>query len=94
MPSPLAQALCLTRQHYRRTVPSGVDNNIIIVYLAEVVGCEGLFLSESVLQRTNVVGWNITTGRTELQKMHYGLNFHTCTCTYSKYIIKYALVFL
>ena len=31
MPSPLAQALYLTRQHYRRTVPSGVDNNRIIL---------------------------------------------------------------
>jgi hypothetical protein len=30
MPSPLAQALYLTRQHYRRTVPSRVDNNRII----------------------------------------------------------------
>ena len=30
MPSPLAQALYLTRQPYRRTVPSGVDNNRII----------------------------------------------------------------
>ena len=30
VPSPLVQALCFTRQHYRRTVPSGVDNNIII----------------------------------------------------------------
>ena len=28
--SPLAQALYLTRHHYRRTVPSGVDNNRII----------------------------------------------------------------
>ena len=31
VPSPLAQALYLTRQHYRRTVPSGVDNNRIIL---------------------------------------------------------------
>jgi hypothetical protein len=28
--SPLAQALYLIRQHYRRTIPSGVDNNRII----------------------------------------------------------------
>jgi hypothetical protein len=52
------------------------------------------YAQHETIQRTNVVGWNITTGRTELQKMHYGLNFHTCTCTYSKYIVKYALVFL
>ena len=31
MPSPLAQALYITRQHYMRTVPSGVDNNRIIL---------------------------------------------------------------
>jgi hypothetical protein len=29
--SPLVQALYLTRQHYRRTVPLGVDNNRIII---------------------------------------------------------------
>jgi hypothetical protein len=29
--SPLAQALYLTRQHYRRTVPSEVDNNRMIL---------------------------------------------------------------
>ena len=29
MREPLAQALYLTRQHYRRTVPSGVDNKRI-----------------------------------------------------------------
>ena len=28
---PLAQALYITRQHYRRTAPSGVDNNRIVV---------------------------------------------------------------
>jgi hypothetical protein len=33
--SPLAQALYLTRQHYRRTVPSEVDNNRIIVRYTE-----------------------------------------------------------
>ena len=30
--SPLTQALYLTRYHYRRTVPSGVDNNRIIMH--------------------------------------------------------------
>jgi hypothetical protein len=30
LPSPLAQALYLARQHYRRTVPSEDDNNRII----------------------------------------------------------------
>jgi hypothetical protein len=28
---PLAQAIYLTRQHYRKTVPSGVDNNRILL---------------------------------------------------------------
>ena len=31
VPSPLAQALYLARQHYRRTVPTGVDNNRIVL---------------------------------------------------------------
>ena len=34
MGKPLAQALYLTRQHYRRTVPSGVNNNRIIHVLS------------------------------------------------------------
>ena len=34
MRKPLAQALYLTRQHYRRTVPSGVNNNRIIHVLS------------------------------------------------------------
>ena len=32
VPSPLAQALYLTRQHYRRTVPAREDTNRIIVH--------------------------------------------------------------
>ena len=30
VPSPFARALCLPRQHFRKTVSSGEDNNIII----------------------------------------------------------------
>ena len=33
MPDPLAQALYLTRQHYRRTTPSGVDTNRIVEWM-------------------------------------------------------------
>ena len=64
VPSPLARAQYLTRQHYRRTVPSGVDNNRILwskkckfreqIYLMNRVSTEALTTGRMIPSWTNI----------------------------------------
>ena len=61
MPSSLAQALYLTRQHQKRTVPSGIDNNIIIHVVSTDVGDNMIHSYTVTMEETAIYGKNHQT---------------------------------